>query len=115
MKGLFKKLIPLGFAVFTFLIYFAIYNPQVNSFDFTNSLLLFFTAMGSGAIIEFAQEPQKQVYYFYLSIAVALPIVMVFFAKSLLKVDTIHQVSVGLMLLGLFYLWAFISSLDSDE
>ena len=108
MKKRLSYLLPFVFAVLSFFFYIILYNPTVPSGDFITALLLFFSALGCGAIVIFSKNGRRGTVYIYvIGTVILLLLTLLVFKESC---DTWHMVLLGLIVLGLAWLKVFAAS-----
>ncbi len=109
MKKLLNYIFPLFFGLFAFLFYIVIYHPAVESEDFTTAVLVFFTALGSSAIVRFSAKEFRFLLRLYAVSSVILPLFFIFFIKIFKVNFPFHPLLLGLIILGLIVLRFFVA------
>jgi len=110
MKKIIHYLLPLLFAVALFVFYIIIYPSPflVESENFATAILVFFTALGSGAVIIFSGQKNKFPLYFYLSVSIGCPLILLLFFN--LFHTTQLKIIFGCQVVGLVWLKIFVSA-----
>ncbi len=110
MKKIIHYLVPLLFALFLFFFYIIIYpSPSpLESENFATAILVFFTALGSGAVIIFSGQKNKFLLYFYLSVSIGCPLILLLFFNLFPTVQL--KVIFGCQVVGLVWLKIFVSA-----
>ncbi len=110
MKKIIHYFLPLLFALLLFLFYIIIYpsTSPVESENFSTALLVFFTALGSCAVIIFSGQKNKFLLYFYISISIGFPLILLLFFNLFNTVQL--KILFGCLVVGVFWLKLFVSA-----
>jgi hypothetical protein len=112
MKKIIHYLVPLLFALSLFFFYIMIYplpSPvELESENVATAILVFFTALGSGAVIILSGQKNKFPLYFYLSVSIGCPLLLLLFFNLFHTVQL--KVIFGCQVIGIFWLKIFVSA-----
>ena len=79
MKKIIRKFYPIVFGLALFLLYITIYPKPENSENFSTALSVFFTALGSSALIIFHNRKDAFLFYLYPLISIVMPFLAMYF------------------------------------
>jgi hypothetical protein len=77
MKKKLEKIFPLAIALFSFVVYLALFRPPLHSLGMSAAALTFFTAMSWSALIFLSRERGHWLRFFYALLAVLLSVALV--------------------------------------
>ncbi|MCX6584464.1 MAG: hypothetical protein NT166_30200 [Candidatus Aminicenantes bacterium] len=107
MKKTIRKLYPIFFGLALFLFYIAIYPSPAGADDYSTALAVFFTALGSSAVIIFPRREAPFLYYSYLLGSLAFPILAMSFFHFFKTAE--QKAIIGVQALALILLVLFVS------
>ncbi len=99
--------LPIFFGLVLFLLHVIIFPSPLGSENFPTAVLLFFTGLGSAAVIIFPGDKNKLLLYFYFLVSIGFPFILLFFFDFFDTVE--HKVLVLLNLVGVTMLKFFVS------
>lgn len=110
MKKIIHYFLPLLFALLLFLFYIIIYpsTSPMESENLSTAILVFSTAMGSCAVIIFSGQKNKFPLYFYISISIGFPLILLLLFNFFHTVQL--KVILGCQVVGIFWLKLFVSA-----
>lgn len=113
MKKIIRKFYPILFGLALLLLYMLIYPLPKNSENYSTALSVFFTALGSSALIIFHRHKDGFLFYMYPVISIGFPFFSMFFLHLF---ETLEQkVIIGIQVTALVMLIIFIAYLLKKE
>lgn len=107
MKKRIYSFLPIFFGLVLFLLHMILFSSPLGSENFPTAVLLFFTGLGSAAVIILPGDKNKFLLYFYFLVSIGFPFILLFFFNFFDSVE--HKVLVGLNLVGVTLLKFFVS------
>lgn len=102
-----RKYYPILFGLVLFLFYITIYPSPAGSENFSTALAVFFTALGSSAVIIFPRRENAFLFYSYLLGSLAFPLLLMSFFHFFNTVE--QKAIIGIQALALILLILFVS------
>ncbi len=107
MKKTMQKFYPLLFGLALFLFYITIYASPASSENYSTALAVFFTAIGSGAVIIFPRRENAFLFYSYIVGSLGFPILLLSFFHFFNTVE--QKAIIGIQVLAMILLILFVS------
>lgn len=115
MKQILSNLYPLSFALANFFFYILVFRPNMQSGDFTTALMVFFTALGSSALIVFYDAAKRFLRVVHSTLALGIQVIIVFIFPVAPVEKPHHFILLGLIFLSFIFLRFFYSQVPRDR